>query len=152
MCMNVAISRVLIAPLALCCTLILGCGSHAHNAKAYETPNQRAVAASAAIAQDDQQRGIMSSKDYLRWEQVGNQVSRTRSISDADLDWALSTINQPSTDPAAVHLQMIGLFVTCRTLTPEQRLKIRQAVTPLLSSSDKHDRKAAEIALRRIPE
>lgn len=149
--MNMYIFRTLLVFLSLCCLGTVGCSSHSHGVQGPETPDQKAVATSAAIALDDEQRGIMSSKDYLRWEQVGKQVSRDRRIDDADLDWAISTMSKPSTDAASVHMQMMGLFLTCRTLTPEQRQKIRWAANPLLSSPSKYDRKYAQAVFKRIP-
>lgn len=143
--------RVLLVSLILCCISTLGCNSRSHDTQRSETPDQKTMATSAAIALDDERRGIMSSKDFLHWEQISNQVSRDRRMDDTDSDWAVSMMSKPSTDPASVHMDMTGLFLTCRTLTPEQRQKIRQAVTPLLSSPNKYDRKTAQVVLKRIP-
>lgn len=107
---------------------------------------------SAAIADKNQKAGIMTSADYLHWEQVSNKVATTRRIDDADLDWAISMMQKPSTNPPEVHSLMMGLFLTLRTATPLQQNKIRDAVTPLLASTDKYDPKWAKAVLKKFPE
>lgn len=148
--MNKFFWRIGVFPVMLCSVVMLGCSAHSrtsagpetHNQTAgatpagYETPDQKAVASSVAIGRNNEQKGIMSSADYLRWEQVGNKVSAQRHMDDSDVDWALSVMQKPSTRPAQVRVMMMGLFLSPHTFGPTQQQKIRAAVTPLLTSSD----------------
>lgn len=92
----------------------------------------------------------MSSEDYLRWEQVGNKVGLRKRIDDDDLDWAISMMKKTSTQPAEVHMDIMSLFLTAKAFTPEQQEKIRNAVNPLLLSSDRDEPKWARAVIKKL--
>ena len=97
-----------------------------------------------------EEQGHMAAADYLRWEAVGDKVSRQGRIEDEDLDWAISTMQKPSTNPSELHSTIISLFLAPRTLTPSQKQKIHDAVLPLLSSKDEDDRMLSRMAIRKV--
>ncbi len=132
--------------LALVSVLSFGCATSHH----ISDKEQRAEKNSAQIGQSLQNTGVMSSVDYRRWEDVGNKVGTQRKIDDADLDWALSTMQKPSTDSAEVAIRMMGLFMTAKTFTPLQHEKIWSAVGPLRFSKNIREGKWATACLKRV--
>lgn len=125
---------------------ISGCGQKDHSSAS----EQSSAASTTAINQKVEKDGIMARTDSEQWERLGTKVSRTKQLDDADVDWAISMMHKPSTVPAVVHAQMMGLFLDMRTFSPSQREKILQAVTPLLSSTNPMDRKYAQAVIRRM--
>lgn len=130
----------------LCLIGLTGCAKQSQPIS-YEQPTPKT---SAAIAQKAQRDGVMSSEDYLHSEELGKKVRHEKRLDDADIDWAVATMNKPSTAAWSVHTQMMALFLDMKTFTPSQREKIRVAVTPLLASKDPLDQKYAKAVIKRI--
>lgn len=148
--MNKTFRLMVFFAFTLCFVASAGCNAQTHISQSRETPNQRAVKTSAAISHNEEKLGIMTSADYLHWEQVSNKVSAQRRMSDDDLDWAVSMMQKPSTQPADVHEKMMGYFLTMRTFGPMQQQKIRAAVTPLLSSHDPLELKYVQAVIKKM--
>lgn len=142
--------QAMLVSLVLCSAILTGCGTHSQANNANVTPEQRAAKTSAIIGQSNERRGVMSSEDYSRWEHMGDKDGMVAHISDDDLDWAISVMRKPSTNPTIVHMRVMGLFLTVQAFTDVQRQKIKTAVTPLLSSADTEDVKWAKAVLKRI--
>lgn len=138
--MNKLIWATRVFPLIVCSSVLLGCASHSPNA-------QKLPASTYAIAHDEERFGIMSSADYIRWQEVANKIDLHRRIDDEDLDWAITAMQKPSTKPLDVHEHMMSLFSGVWAYGPGQQEKVRAAVTPLLASRDPFEVKYAKRVL-----
>ncbi len=138
--MSILIWAARISPLILCCSILLGCADHSPDA-------QKLPASTYTFGRDEERLGIMSSADYIRWQEVANKIDLSRRIDDEDLDWAISAMQKPSTRPLEVHQMMMALFQDVWVYGPGQQEKVRAAVTPLLASRDPYDVKYAKRVL-----
>ena len=126
--------------LIVCCSILLGCAAHSPDAQKLPVSTYR-------IAGDYERLGIMSSADYIRWQEVANKVDLHRRLDDEDLDWAISAMQKPSAKPLDVHEHMMSLFSGVWAYGPGQQEKVRAAVTPLLASRDPFEVKYAKRVL-----
>ena len=127
-------------PLIICCSILMGCAAHSRDA-------QKLPASTYAIGRDNERLGIISSADYIRWQEVANKIDLHRRIDDEDLDWAISAMQKPSTRPSELHERIMSLFRDVWAYGPGQQEKVRAAVTPLLTSRDPFEVKYAKSVL-----
>jgi hypothetical protein len=91
------------------------------------------------IGADWQEQGLMSQQNYVRLRLVADGIRRTGSISDADLEWLLSLVDQ-SPSPI-VHARVLGVFTILKAIPKNQKKQIRESIAPLLKSTDPLDRR-----------
>lgn len=97
-----------------------------------------------ATAQD----GQMTKEEALNLERIEIVAEKQGLITEPDLAWALNLLKTPtgSRNPFAPALRRSSVTIVLRNvknLSPDQKDRVYQAVTPLLSSSDDLDRLGA---------
>jgi cytochrome c biogenesis factor len=112
---------------------VTGCASHRQS-------QERTEAATAGAAM--QQGGIMSQSSYIRIRELGHDVSRTHTISEADLDWTLTELSAEKNSIARA--RAFTILSEIRPMSAAQQAKILPIITPYLSSTDKLDQLGAQ--------
>lgn len=87
--------------------------------------------------------GVMDAPDFVKWQYLTDNVVRTGTISDGDLDWMLHIMDNPQTatnDPQIVHGNVLGTLTHLKQIPKSQEDKIYNAAIPLLSSDKKLDK------------
>lgn len=102
------------------------------------------------IAQGWQQQGVLSQQDYTRAVGILTAIQKTGRISDADLDWLLALLKQPTRDPVAVHLLVMSLIINLDAVTEAQSAKINSALEPFQESNVPVENKMAALALDNV--
>ena len=97
--------------------------------------------------------GVMNSQDFLKWEDITNNVVKTGIISNDDLNWMLTLMQKPQSptnDPQLVHGDVLGTLTHLKQIPEAQKEKIYNAALPLLSSDKKMDKMYAAKILRKL--
>ncbi len=117
---------------------LAGCASH-NQGNPDAAPSAGKMQSAGASMQKE---GVMSQADYVRIEGLEYQVARTRTISDADLDWTLTHISAQNN--AIARARFFNTLSNINPMTAAQKAKILPAITPYLSSTDRLDQAGAQ--------
>ena len=89
-----------------------------------------------------QQGGIMSQSNYIRVRELAHTVSRTHTISEADLHWTLTELSAEKNSIARA--RAFNILSDIRPMSAAQQAEILPAITPYLNSTDKLDQIGAQ--------
>lgn len=105
------------------------------------------------LSQELEASGVMNAQDFVRWQYITDDVVKTGTISDSDLNWMLRIMRNPQTamnDPQIVHGDVLGTLTHLRQIPAAQEEKIYSATLPLLSSDKKLDKLYAAKMMRKL--
>lgn len=92
-----------------------------------------------------QNRGLMSSDEWMEIDRLGRIAKAERKLDDADFQRVIGLVQQktsgisPSTSVVAVHLSAMNIFQSMTRASPTQKRKIISVVTPFLNSQNRYE-------------
>lgn len=102
------------------------------------------------VAADLQAGGIMTQADFMRLDQLRVNANHGMPLSDSDLTWALSLMTKSSKNPQVARSDVMFVFLRMKTIPENQKLQIRQAVTPFLHDGLPLDENFAAKVMRKL--
>lgn len=98
-----------------------------------------------------QQRGLMSSNDWITFSRLGETVATDKRLNDHDFGQLLELMKAhqdrvryvPSQSVIATHMTAMNLFRRMNRASPDQKRQMVSTVSPLLRSPDKYERTVA---------
>jgi hypothetical protein len=136
---SLARKPVWIAGAALVAILFAGFGFSRY--RSAQTKQAQEQAQIRQIGADWQQEGLLSQQDYVTLRGFASEVVRTRSLSDGDLDWLLSTMARSSS--AIVHARVLGILCALSNPPAAQKMKIKAGIAPMLRDGNILDERYA---------
>lgn len=103
-----------------------------------------------AISQSWVSQGALTQQDHDRATGTIGSVRQTGKVSDADLDWLLSLLQRPTSNPVAVHLLVMAGLINLTSVSEDQSRKIQAAMAPFERSSDSTEQQLSTLVVKTI--
>jgi len=97
-----------------------------------------------------EQDGQVPRADTVHVFLLFSKLKQRKQLEDADIDSLVAILREPSLTPSVTRTSVMGLFHRLPDASPAQQQKIREAVTPFLTSQDQWERKFAERVMKKF--
>lgn len=97
-----------------------------------------------------EREGSTSHGDWMHLFLLEQKFHQAKALDDADIDSLIAMLRTPSKPKDITHVDALAIFRQMRDVPLSRQQKIREAVTPLLTSSNKWDRRLAQQVLKKF--